>query len=483
MVFNSWEFALFFPVVYLLYLLLPTRRLQNLLLLGASYYFYAAWDWRFLGLLLGSTILDYVCARAIDDATDERRRRMFLVASVIGNLTVLGFFKYYGFFVESMDDLLRPLGLSSGGLRLDIILPIGVSFYTFQEMSYTIDVYRREIRATRSLLDFAVFVAFFPHMVAGPIQRAANLLHQVARPRRLSRAAFVSGGWLILWGLWKKIVIADNLALIVDPIFAGSATVAALPAYLGVVAFAFQIYCDFSAYSDIARGVARLLGFELMLNFNLPYFATNPSDFWRRWHISLSNWLRDYLYIPLGGSRGGEAKTYRNLGLTMLLGGLWHGAAWNYVWWGAYQGALLIGHRLLRGERPPAKPGTGGAGWWLSVIVMFHFTLLGWLIFRSTRRVWVDGVSRDDSWAQMAEMLSAFGNGLGLDSGSLELLARVAVLCLPLVIVQWIQYRLQDHLVVLRLPLLGRAAVISVLLLTWLIWGIQDGESFIYFQF
>ena len=483
MVFNSWEFALFFPVVYLLYLLLPTRRLQNLLLLGASYYFYAAWDWRFLGLLLGSTILDYVCARAIDDATDERRRRMFLVASVIGNLTVLGFFKYYGFFVESMDDLLRPLGLSSGGLRLDIILPIGVSFYTFQEMSYTIDVYRREIRATRSLLDFAVFVAFFPHMVAGPIQRAANLLHQVARPRRLSRAAFVSGGWLILWGLWKKIVIADNLALIVDPIFAGSATVAALPAYLGVVAFAFQIYCDFSAYSDIARGVARLLGFELMLNFNLPYFATNPSDFWRRWHISLSNWLRDYLYIPLGGSRGGEAKTYRNLGLTMLLGGLWHGAAWNYVWWGAYQGALLIGHRLLRGERPPAKPGTGGAGWWLSVIVMFHFTLLGWLIFRSTRRVWVDGVSRDDSWAQMAEMLSAFGNGLGLDSGSLELLARVAVLCLPLVIVQWIQYRLQDHLVVLRLPPLARAAVISILLLTWLIWGIQDGESFIYFQF
>ena len=278
-------------------------------------------------------------------------------------------------------------------------------------------------------------------------------------------------------------MIADNLALIVDPIFAGSATVAALPAYLGVVAFAFQIYCDFSAYSDIARGVARLLGFELMLNFNLPYFATNPSDFWRRWHISLSNWLRDYLYIPLGGSRGGEAKTYRNLGLTMLLGGLWHGAAWNYVWWGAYQGALLIGHRLLRGERPPAKPGTGGAGWWLSVIVMFHFTLLGWLIFRSTRRVWVDGVSRDDSWAQIVEMLSAFGNGLGLDATSLELLVRVAVLCLPLMIVQWIQYRLQDHLVVLRLPLLGRAAVISILLLTWLIWGIQDGESFIYFQF
>jgi D-alanyl-lipoteichoic acid acyltransferase DltB (MBOAT superfamily) len=320
-------------------------------------------------------------------------------------------------------------------------------------------------------------------MVAGPIQRAANLLRQVARPRRLTRAAFVSGGWLILWGLWKKIVIADNLALIADPIFAGSATVTALPAYLGVVAFAFQIYCDFSAYSDIARGVARLLGFELMLNFNLPYFATNPSDFWRRWHISLSNWLRDYLYIPLGGSRGGEGKTYRNLGLTMLLGGLWHGAAWNYVWWGAYQGALLIGHRLLRGERPPAKPGTGGAGWWLSVIVTFHFTLLGWFIFRSTRRVWVDGVSRDDSWAQMVEMLSAFGNGLGLDAGSLELLARVAVLCLPLVIVQWMQYRLQDHLVVLRLPLLGRAAVISILLLTWLIWGIQDGESFIYFQF
>jgi alginate O-acetyltransferase complex protein AlgI len=482
-VFNSWEFALFFPVVYLLYLLLPTRRLQNLLLLGASYYFYAAWDWRFLGLVLGSTLLDYICARAIEEATDDRRRRMFLVASVIGNLTVLGFFKYYGFFVESLDDLLRPLGLTSRGVRLDIVLPIGVSFYTFQEMSYTIDVYRREIRATRSLLDFAVFVAFFPHMVAGPIQRAANLLYQVARPRRLTRAAFVSGGWLILWGLWKKIVIADNLARIVDPIFAGSATVAALPAYLGAVAFAFQIYCDFSAYSDIARGVARLLGFELMLNFNLPYFATNPSDFWRRWHISLSNWLRDYLYIPLGGSRGGEARTYRNLGLTMLLGGLWHGAAWNYIWWGAYQGALLIGHRLLGGERPPAKPGMGGAGWWLSVIVTFHFTLLGWLIFRSTRRVWVDGVSRDDSWRQMLEMVSALRNGLGLDVGSLELLVHVAVLCLPLLIVQWIQYRLQDHLVVLRLPMLGRAAAISLLVLTWLIWGIQDGESFIYFQF
>jgi alginate O-acetyltransferase complex protein AlgI len=483
MLFNSWQFVVFFAVVYGAYLCLSRHRHQNALLLAASYYFYAAWDWRFLALLFSSTLLDYVCALQIDASDRPRVRRAFLVASVVGNLSLLGFFKYCDFFLGSLETLLRQFGLSVGVLRLDIVLPVGISFYTFQEMSYTIDVYRREVRATRSFLDFATFVAFFPHMVAGPIMRASILLRQLMGPRQITREFLGTGLWLIFWGLWKKVLIADNMAAIADRIFAQSASVTSGMAYLGVLAFAFQIYCDFSAYSDIARGLARLMGIELMQNFKLPYFAVNPGDFWRRWHISLSQWLRDYLYVPLGGNRGSETKTYRNLALTMLLGGLWHGAAWNFVWWGAYHGALLIGHRLLRGGREAAA--ATGLGWSriISIVVMFQFTLFGWLLFRSTRVVTVNERPVDDSFRQMVEMLSSFRNGLGLDGEFLQVLARIAVFCIPLLLIQAIQYRTGDQFVVLRLPRPALAVTVAALALSWMLWGVQSGGAFIYFQF
>ena len=332
---------------------------------------------------------------------------------------MLGFFKYYGFFVESLDDLLGPLGSAARACTCDIVLPVGISFYTFQAMSYTIDVYRREIRATRSLLDFALFVAFFPHLVAGPIERAAIPAPDRA-PRRLSRAAFVSGCWLILWGLLKKVVIADNLAAHRRPHLRALGHRRRPARVSGVVAFAFQIYCDFSGYSDIARGVARLLGFELMLNFNLPYFATNPSDFWRRWHISLSTWLRDYLYIPLGGNRG-EATTYRNLCSPCC----W--AASGTARPGTSSGGAPTTACCYRPPpcawRAAGEPVTvvsaGGVG---DRDVPLHAPRLAPL--PQHRRVRVDGLSRDDSSAQIVEMLTAFGHGLGLDAASLELLLR-----------------------------------------------------------
>jgi len=293
-----------------------------------------------------------------------------------------------------------------------------------------------------------------------------------------------TGLWLIFWGLWKKALIADNLSAIADPIFAQSASVTSGMAYLGVLAFAFQIYCDFSAYSDIARGLARLMGIELMQNFDLPYFAVNPSDFWRRWHISLSQWLRDYLYVPLGGNRGSEAKTYRNLALTMLLGGLWHGAAWNFVWWGAYHGVLLIGHRLLRNGRDASK--ATGSVWsrLVSIVVMFQFTLFGWLLFRSTRKLTgTDGRPVDDSYRQILEMLLSFRNGFGLNVEFLDVLMRIVAFCLPLLLIQVIQYRTGDQFAVLRLPRPALEAVTAALTLSWMLWGVQAGGAFIYFQF
>ncbi len=483
MAFNSWEFVLFFLGVWALYLLIPKLRFQNALLLVASYWFYGVWDWRFLSLLFASTILDYFCALRIHASEDPSVRKRWLVFSMSGNLVMLCFFKYFGFFIASLEPLLLKAGIPADRLHLDIVLPVGISFYTFQTMSYAIDVYRRELVPTRRFFDFALFVTFFPQLVAGPIERATNLLPQCLKPRTLDRERFVTGAWLVVWGLWKKIVIADNMAPLADAVFNDSAGATASMAYLGVVAFAFQIYCDFSAYSDIARGTARLMGFELMLNFDNPYFAVNPSDFWRRWHISLSTWLRDYLYIPLGGNRGSEFRTYRNLALTMLLGGLWHGAAWNFVWWGAFHGVLLIGHRLITGRRTGRVRILWNWQHLLSMFVMFHFTLGGWLLFRSTRRVEVDGRWVDDSWAQMMEMLGSAANGWGFDAAAGAAALKIAAFALPLLAVQWVQERRSDYLWLLKLGRPWRVAVGGLLVWSWLVFGVQAGEAFIYFQF
>ena len=346
--FNTFEFLIFFLVVFSTYWFLPLKG-QNLLLLIASYVFYGAWDWRFLLLLMGTTIVDYLVGLRLQSLEDEGKRRRTLVLSIVANLGVLSIFKYYGFFVESAGGLLGRIGVDFNPTSLEIILPVGISFYTFQSMSYTIDVYRKRMPACRSLPDFALFVSFFPQLVAGPIERAKRLLPQLqtARPR-LTSDRVQTGIALIIEGLVRKVVIADIAAPVVNRIFALSGESSWKSLVVGVVAFGLQIYGDFSGYSAIARGTARLLGIELMHNFREPYLARNITEFWRCWHISLSSWLRDYLYVPLGGSRAGRARTYFNLLIVMTLGGLWHGAAWTFVVWGVIHGALLAFHKMFR---------------------------------------------------------------------------------------------------------------------------------------
>jgi len=483
LLFNSFAFFLFFVVVYVLYLLLAklfTRKkvkLQNLLLLVASYIFYGSWDWRFLSLIAISTLSDFVIGKSLGEVSDltpagRSRRKMLLACSVVVNLTILGFFKYFRFFAASAIDLLRLMGMRVNPLTLNVILPVGISFYTFQTMSYTVDVYRRRLQPTHSLLDFAVFVAFFPQLVAGPIERAANLLPQFARPRHIRVEQVSAGLFLILWGFYKKVVIADNVALIADQIFNHYTEYAGLDILLGVLAFSIQIYGDFAGYSDIARGLSRLMGFELLVNFRLPIFAVNPSDFWSRWHISLSSWLRDYLYIPLGGNRGGAWKTYRNLLITMILGGLWHGAAWNFVIWGAYHGLILVLYRAFE-RRPVHRDPWGGEHPYVIVIlkmgIMFILTLVGWLIFRST------------CVRQMIYMLTRVS--LVPSAESMDFAFRLSFFALPLLLMQIYQYVKRDLLTLTKLPALSRVLVYGFFLTWILIFGVRGSTEFIYFQF
>lgn len=386
MLFTELNFWFFFAIVGTAYLVLP-HKAQNRLLLVASYVFYGAWDWRFLSLILLSTVVDYFVAIHMDRETQQTRRKRLLWISIACNLGMLAIFKYLGFFVESFGAMLQDIGYTADPFMLSIVLPVGISFYTFQTMSYTIDVYRRELKPTSDFLDFALFVSFFPQLVAGPIERAKNLLPNIAEPRILSWDALRRGAVLCLVGLIKKIVIADGIAPSVEAIYS-SPDPSRLDIIFATWLFAIQIYCDFSGYTDIARGVAKMLGFQLMRNFAQPYFAADPQEFWRRWHISLSTWLRDYLYISLGGNRGGRWKTYRNLLTTMTLGGLWHGAAWNFVLWGMYQGGLLAMHRALSGVHKRVGEGvrrTFGANLLRIGMIALFFQVVsyGWLLFRA----------------------------------------------------------------------------------------------------
>jgi alginate O-acetyltransferase complex protein AlgI len=465
MLFNSWIFPPFAMLVLALYRVLPHRG-QNAMLLVASYVFYGWWDWRFLGLLALSTMIDYSVGRRLEYTQRDGARRALLLVSLVSNLGLLGFFKYFNFFVESANQVLAALGLQTVGGGLDIVLPVGISFYTFQTLSYTIDVYRRRITVARDLLDFALFVSFFPQLVAGPIERAAALLPQVQGRRRVTRVQLRQGAWLILAGFFKKMVVADNLAALVDPVFAQPSASAAT-ILVALYAFAYQIYCDFSGYSDIARGLAKLMGIELMVNFDRPYKALNPSDFWRRWHISLSTWLRDYLYIPLGGNRRGATTTYRNLMLTMLLGGLWHGAAWNFVLWGAYQGLLLAAHRwtvpdrrLVTSDGPQLR--------FVSRVAMFHATCYGWLLFRA------------GSFAQIVSFTRSLAGPWG--SVPLEALVSLAFFGGSLWALEVWSHNADDPLAGSTWPALG-GLVCAALGLAIVLLTPPGTHSFIYFQF
>jgi D-alanyl-lipoteichoic acid acyltransferase DltB (MBOAT superfamily) len=468
MLFNSLDFALFFAVVYAAYVLLPLRG-QNRLLLVASYFFYGCWDYRFLSLIALSTTVDFLLAQRIHDSGDPRRRKRLLLASMALNLGVLGFFKYFNFFVGSAEALARSLGFEPEGLRLHIVLPVGISFYTFQSMSYTIDVYRRQLVPTRSLVDYALFVSLFTQLVAGPIERASHLLGQVTAPRTVRWEGIQTGAWLFFWGLFKKVVIADNMAVIVDSVFAGDVAWTTASVLIGVYAFALQIYCDFSAYSDMARGLGFFMGFDIMVNFRNPYFALNPSDFWRRWHISLSTWLRDYLYIPLGGNRNGPRRTYVNLMLTMVLGGLWHGAAWTFVWWGVFHGALLAAHRWVRGDRADAPMSGFGRIW--RIVAMFHAVCFSWLLFRAA------------SMQDVTGMLAALVQRPEWPAECGVWLLQIAVLGAPLFLVQVLQERWSDPLAPMKLSLFPRVALYGMLLVMLVSLANTGSRAFIYFQF
>jgi len=379
MLFTELRFLPFFLLVFALHWALPGPRARKAWLLLASWFFYGCWDWRFLSLILFSTALDYcVGLRLVPPGLSATRRRAWLVLSLVGNLGLLGFFKYFHFFVDSALALLATLGFEGHRPTLELVLPVGISFYTFQTLSYTIDVYRGRLQPRRSPLDFALFVAFFPQLVAGPIVRAADFLPQLDAPRRWSRVDVRAALVLFLIGFVKKACISDNLAPLVERYFDAPGDFGALSAWIAVPAYAVQIYCDFSGYSDMAIACAALLGYELCLNFARPYLAGDLIEFWRRWHISLSTWLRDYLYIPLGGNRHGALRTYRNLLLTMLLGGLWHGAGWNFVLWGGLHGLGLAALRARAGFTSARLPS------WLGVPVTFVFVCLCWIFFRAS---------------------------------------------------------------------------------------------------
>lgn len=470
MIFNSLVFWVFFAAVYGLYRALPHRG-QNVLLLVSSYFFYGWWDWRFLSLIFISTVVDYWAGLAMERAGEnERRRRIALWVSVATNLGILAFFKYFNFFADSLAGLLQVVGVDTPVRHLNIILPVGISFYTFQTMSYTLDIYRRQLKPTRSFLDFAAFVSFFPQLVAGPIERAAKLLPQIEQPRTIRRGDMESGAWLVVWGLFKKCVVADNLAVLVDGVF-GAETATGAAALLALYAFAFQIYCDFSGYSDIARGLSRWMGIELMLNFNNPYFAVNPKEFWARWHISLSSWLRDYLYISLGGNRRGRGRRYANLALTMLLGGLWHGAAWTFVVWGAFHGLLLVVYHAWASRFAPKGGADSGRGVWLRRILLFHLVCLGWLFFRA------------ESLGQAGALLQQIFTAFEWNGQAVNMLAALIVLCLPLWLVQELQVRTGRLDAPMELSLVPRAALLAVMILMFLALGHTGGGAFIYFQF
>jgi D-alanyl-lipoteichoic acid acyltransferase DltB (MBOAT superfamily) len=474
MLFNSLTFLLFLAVVLPLYYALA-HRWQNKMLVVASYVFYGAWDWRFLFLLLISTVVDFNCARAMDAASPKGRKRL-LYLSLAVNLGILGFFKYFNFFIGSAASLLDTLGFQASIPTLTIILPVGISFYTFQTLAYTIDVYRGKQKSHRDIIDFALYVSYFPQLVAGPIERSQRLLTQIAKPRTVDAAAVSSGVQLIIMGYLKKVAIADSVAPYVESAFADPSAHSTPFLILSLYLFALQIYGDFSGYSDIARGVSRLLGIELMINFRQPYLARHITEFWRRWHISLSSWLRDYLYIPLGGNRGGNFATYRNLMITMLLGGLWHGASWNFVIWGGLHGVYLSVHKLVAGDRLVTDPGRPKdpvecIRYLLGVFLTFNLVCLTWIFFRAD--------TFGGAWSYLTALV---GNGFAVD---FALRAPVAAFYLGIaLLVDFLCWRRGQELPIApdRHPLARGLFWGTALVLIFFV-GEPNGTPFIYFQF
>ena len=520
MLFNSYIFAAFFALFLVLYWLFrQNRRAQTALILVGSYIFYGWWDERFLILIIISTITDYVVMLGMVDRRltlrqgfyfsaylllssfllmlphwqetswclwfvaayvaagwiiyprlfglrEAGRKKALLLYILCVDLGVLAVFKYFNFFVDSFAGAAAALGWNVDPVTLNIVLPVGISFYTFQTIGFCIDVYRGKSRPPTDFMQFSAYVAFFPQLVAGPIERGGHLLPQFAKPHSPS----LDGSWLFLWGLYKKIVIADNLAPIVQAVFSDPAAASSGQLIAAVLAFAFQIYCDFSGYSDMARGIARMMGFDILLNFNLPYVARTPSEFWGRWHISLSTWLRDYLYVPLGGNRRGRFLTYRNLMLTMLLGGLWHGAAWTFVLWGAFHGTILCAYRMLGVDewlgRRQGSSALRSAQDMLLIGLMFLLTCIGWLFFR----------------ARDMHTLAAFFRGMD-GAVSIEPFGSVFFYVTPLLVFQALQIWKKKLEPLPDLPRFARMNIQLFMLFGLLLLSSSKPQEFIYFAF
>lgn len=390
MLFNSIDFAIFLPIVFILYWFVTNKNLtlQNFLIVGASYLFYGWWDWRFLSLIFFSTVVDYAIGRSLKTEERQTKRKVLLWTSILVNLGFLGFFKYYNFFLDNFVSAFSFFGTEINANSLNIILPVGISFYTFQTLSYTIDVYKRKLEPTKDFVAFSAFVSFFPQLVAGPIERATHLLPQFYKKRTFDYSQSIDGLRQILWGLFKKIVIADNCAEFANEIFNNSADLNGATLVLGAIFFTFQIYGDFSGYSDIAIGTSRLFGFDLMKNFSFPYFSRDIAEFWRRWHISLSTWFRDYLYIPLGGSRGGTWMKVRNTFIIFIVSGFWHGANWTFIVWGALNAVYFLPLLLTNNNRNNLETIAHGRTFpgikeFSYMMLTFSLTVFAWIFFRA----------------------------------------------------------------------------------------------------
>ena len=473
MLFTSLDFVVFLAVTFSLYWRLPLRG-QNLLLLAASYVFYGWWDWRFLGLIILSSAVDFVAGARIAGSSSVSARRRWLALSLGVNLGTLGLFKYFDFFAESLAAALGVWGIPLNAVTLNLVLPVGISFYTFQTLSYTIDIYRNNAKPHGDVVEFFTFVAFFPQLVAGPIERAHNLLDQFHNERHFDWDNASNGLRQMLWGLFKKAVIADTLAPYVEEAYT-SPDASGATLLLATVYFAFQIYCDFSGYSDIAIGCARLFGIRLMRNFAYPYFSKDLSEFWRRWHISLSTWFRDYVYIPLGGNRFGELARMRNLFITFLVSGLWHGASWTFVAWGAIHGLAVMPASFSKGSSSETSM-PGGEGIFPPVVdaarvaVTFAITCFAWILFRAR--------DMPHAWSIMRRI------AVDTDPSTLLLSQKLPkLLVLFLLIVEWFGRRLEHPLECLPRATFARWAIYYGLAVIILLYGHFSDEPFIYFQF
>ena len=481
MLFNSFEFLVFCPLVFLLYwFVVKGHKWQNLLIVAASYVFYGWWDWRFLGLIALTSLLSYGSGLLIERFTGNRKaQRAVSAANIVFNLAILFIFKYYNFFAESLKALLHStLGYELDWATMNIILPVGISFYTFQALSYSIDVYRRKVRATHDIVELFAYISFFPQLVAGPIERATNLLPQFQRDRKFDYSQAVDGMRQMLWGFLKKLVIADNCALLVDEQWANYQHLPGVSIFLLGVLFTIQIYCDFSGYSDIAIGCARLFGFNLMRNFNYPYFSRSIPEFWRRWHISLMTWLRDYIYFPLGGSRCSRPKIIRNVFIVWVLSGLWHGADWTFVCWGLYHATLLTIYIILGintkyqysvayGRMLPSIKE------FLQMAMTFVLAVFGWMIFRAESMEQAIGIFK-------AMASNEFYNSSVVTGGTYLLFGIIALA------VEWLQREKQHALQFSDIrPFNHRAmrwAVYYLIILILFVYA-GTGQTFIYFQF